>query len=67
MLSGAFFGFYGAYQTGDSVWGVLAGITAGLVLGLVFAVLTVSMRVDQVLVGLAIMIGVEFFEQTLGG
>jgi simple sugar transport system permease protein len=56
MLSGAFFGFYGAYQTGGSVWGVLAGIVAGLVLGLVFAVLTVSMRVDQVLVGLAITI-----------
>ena len=36
--------------------GMLAGIAAGLVLGLVFAVLTVSMRVDQVLVGLAITI-----------
>jgi simple sugar transport system permease protein len=56
MLSGAFFGFYAAYQTGGSLWGVLAGIVAGAVLGLLFAVLTISMRVDQVLVGLAITI-----------
>src|SRR5688500_8800982 len=56
MLSGAFFGFYAAYQTGGAVWGVLAGIGAGLALGLVFAFLTVSLRVDQVLVGLAITI-----------
>ena len=56
MLSGAFFGFYTAYQTGGAGWGVLAGIAAGLALGLLFAVLTVSLRVDQVLVGLAITI-----------
>jgi simple sugar transport system permease protein len=56
MLSGAFFGFYAAYQTGGSLWGVLAGVAAGAVLGLLFAVLTISMRVDQVLVGLAITI-----------
>jgi simple sugar transport system permease protein len=56
MLAGAFFGFTAAYQTGGSLWGVLAGIAAGAVLGLVFAVLTISLRVDQVLVGLAITI-----------
>jgi ABC-type uncharacterized transport system permease subunit len=56
MLAGAFFGFAAAYQTGGSLWGVLAGIAAGAVLGLVFAVLTISLRVDQVLVGLAITI-----------
>jgi simple sugar transport system permease protein len=56
MLSGAFFGFYAAYQSGGAVWGVLAGIAAGAVLGLLFAILTVSLRVDQVLVGLAITI-----------
>jgi ABC-type uncharacterized transport system permease subunit len=56
MLAGAFFGFAAAYQTGGSLWGVLAGIAAGAALGLIFAVLTISLRVDQVLVGLAITI-----------
>src|SRR3712207_7604101 len=56
MLCGAFFGFYTSYQTGAAVWGVLAGLAAGFALGLVFAILTVSLRVDQVLVGLAITI-----------
>ena len=56
MLAGAFFGFQAAYQTGGSVWGLVAGVAAGAVLGLLFAVLTISMRVDQVLVGLAITI-----------
>jgi simple sugar transport system permease protein len=56
MLSGAFFGFYAAYQSNSAAWGILAGIVAGLVLGLLFAVLTITMRVDQVLVGLAITI-----------
>ncbi|MBA2595478.1 MAG: ABC transporter permease [Chloroflexia bacterium] len=56
MLAGAFFGFLAAFQTGSAVLGVLGGIAAGAVLGLVFAALTVSLRVDQVLVGLAITI-----------
>jgi ABC-type uncharacterized transport system permease subunit len=56
MLSGAFFGFYAAYQSNSAALGILAGIVAGLLLGLIFAVLTISMRVDQVLVGLAVTI-----------
>lgn len=56
MLSGAFFGFLAAYQTGSAATGVLAGIISGFLLGLLFAVLTISLRVDQVLVGLAITI-----------
>ena len=56
MLSGAFFGFYVSFQTEGSLWGILAGMAAGAALGLLFAVLTVSLRVDQVLVGLAITI-----------
>lgn len=56
MLSGAFFGFYAAFQNNSAAWGILAGVVSGLVLGLVFAVLTISLRVDQVLVGLAITI-----------
>ncbi|MBA3450272.1 MAG: ABC transporter permease, partial [Chloroflexia bacterium] len=56
MLCGAFFGFLIAFQTGSAVAGVVAGIAAGAILGLVFATLTISLRVDQVLVGLAITI-----------
>ena len=56
MLCGAFFGFLAAWQTGSAVAGVVGGVAAGAILGLVFAVLTISLRVDQVLVGLAITI-----------
>ncbi|MFT4038297.1 MAG: ABC transporter permease [Thermomicrobiales bacterium] len=56
MLSGAFFAFAVAYNTESALLGILAGVGAGLVLGLLFAILTISLRVDQVLVGLAITI-----------
>jgi simple sugar transport system permease protein len=56
MLAGAFFGFYAAYETESALWGVVAGMAAGAALAVVFAVLTISLRVDQVLVGLAITI-----------
>ncbi|MCC6315087.1 MAG: ABC transporter permease [Thermomicrobiales bacterium] len=56
MLAGAFFGFFAAYQTGSVVAGIIAGIAAGLLLGLVFGFLTITLQVDQVLVGLAITI-----------
>jgi simple sugar transport system permease protein len=56
MLAGAFFGFWAAYETEQFWIGILAGVGAGIVLGLVFGLLTISMRVDQVLVGLAITI-----------
>lgn len=56
MLSGCFFGFWAAYGTGSLVVGMLAAIAAGLTLGLIFGVLTITCRVDQVLVGLAITI-----------
>src|SRR3954454_16655701 len=56
MLAGAYFGFATGYQTESAGWGILAGIAAGAIFGLLFAVLTISLRVDQVLVGLAITI-----------
>ncbi len=56
MLNGCFFGFYAAYRTDSMVVGMVAGILAALVLGLVFGVLTITLRVDQVLVGIAITI-----------
>jgi ABC-type uncharacterized transport system permease subunit len=56
MLSGCFFGFWAAYHTESLTVGILAAVAAGLVLALIFGFLTISLRVDQVLVGLAITI-----------
>jgi len=56
MLAGAFFGFWAAYRTEQFWIGILAGIGAGIALALVFGLLTISLRVDQVLVGLAVTI-----------
>ena len=54
MLAGAFFGFLAGYVTGSAAIGIAAGIAAGLILGLLFGLLTITLQVDQVLVGLAI-------------
>jgi simple sugar transport system permease protein len=54
MLAGAFFGFLAAEKTGHAAAGIGAGLLAGLLLGLLFGVLAITLRVDQVLVGLAI-------------
>jgi ABC-type uncharacterized transport system permease subunit len=56
MLSGAFFGFWAAYRSDSLAIGLSAAIASGVVLALIFGVLTITMRVDQVLVGLAITI-----------
>lgn len=56
MLSGCFFGFYAAWRTESSAAGMMAGIAASLLLALLFGWLTIRLRVDQVLVGLAITI-----------
>ncbi|MGH2530730.1 MAG: ABC transporter permease [Thermomicrobiales bacterium] len=56
MLAGAFFGFLAAEKTESATAGIGAGIGAGLILGLLFGALTITPRVDQVLVGLAITI-----------
>lgn len=56
MLSGCFFGFYAACHTKSVTLGLLAGMAAGFALAMLFAFLTVQLRVDQVLVGLAITI-----------
>ena len=56
MLIGAFTGFYVALNS-ESIWiGLLAGIGIGLLLGLLFGWLTISLRVDQVIVGLGLTI-----------
>lgn len=56
MLSGAFAGFYATFNTNDPLIGLLVGLAVGLALGLVFGLLTISLRVNQVIIGLAITI-----------
>ncbi len=56
MLAGCFFGFHAAYQTESLAAGMVAGTAAGLALALLFGFLTIRLRVDQIIVGLAITI-----------
>jgi len=54
MLTGAFFGAWGADITGTWVGGILIGLGAGAVMGLLHAVFAVSLRADQIVAGTAI-------------
>jgi general nucleoside transport system permease protein len=54
MLSGAFFGIFGADLTNSWIGGLLIGMVAGATLALVHAVFSVSLRADQIVSGFAI-------------
>jgi general nucleoside transport system permease protein len=54
MLMGAFFGIFGADLTGSWLLGAVIGMVSGAVMGLVHAVLSISLRADQVVGGTAI-------------
>jgi ABC-type uncharacterized transport system permease subunit len=54
MLTGAFFGIWGADFTGGWVGGLLVGMLAGGVLALVHAVFAVTLRADQIVSGFAL-------------
>ena len=54
MLMGAFFGIFGADLTGSWIAGALIGMAAGAVMGFTHAVLSVTLRADQVVGGTAI-------------
>jgi ABC-type uncharacterized transport system permease subunit len=54
MLTGAFFGIFGADLGGSWVVGVLAAMAAGGLLALIHAVFSVSLRADQIVGGVAI-------------
>lgn len=66
MLAGAVVGFWAATVTGNVWLGVLAGAAAGSVLALVHAVLAVSLRVNQIISGLALVIVGTGFSSFLG-
>jgi ABC-type uncharacterized transport system permease subunit len=54
MLTGAFFGIFGADLTGSWFLGILAGVAAGAVMGLVHAFVSIQLRADQVVSGTGI-------------
>jgi ABC-type uncharacterized transport system permease subunit len=54
MLMGAFFGIFGADLTGSWLAGAVIGMAAGAAMGLLHAVLSISLRADQVVGGTAI-------------
>ncbi len=56
MLVGAVVGFWCGVQTGSLTLGLLAGGFAGLLLSLVHAVLAITLRVDQTVSGLSLVI-----------
>jgi general nucleoside transport system permease protein len=56
MLIGAFSGYWAAERSDSIALGLLVGVAVGLVLGGLFALLTVTLRTDQVVTGLAITI-----------
>jgi general nucleoside transport system permease protein len=54
MLTGAFFGAWGADVTSSWLGGIVIGLVAGAVMGLLHAVFSVSLRADQIVSGTAI-------------
>ncbi len=54
MLTGAFFGVWGADVTSSWFGGIVIGLLAGAAMGLLHAVFSVSLRADQIVSGTAI-------------
>lgn len=53
MLMGAFAGFAGTFYTGSLVLGLLIALGSGLLSGLLFALFTVTIKANQIVVGAA--------------
>ncbi len=61
MLIGAFAGYSAAYESGSLILGLLAAILSGILSGLLFALFTVTIKANQIVVGAAFnMIGMGF-------
>lgn len=54
MLMGAFFGYFVAYQTNSLTLAILAAALIGGIMGLIHAFMTITMRANQVVSGLAL-------------
>jgi general nucleoside transport system permease protein len=59
MLFGAYLAFVIAYNTGSEWMGMLAGIVAGAAASVIMAVLCVRMNLDQIVIGIAIILVAE--------
>jgi len=73
MLTGAFFGIYGADKTGSWFLGILIAVLSGALLALVHAFFAIHLRADQIVGGMAInflalgLTGYFFFQLYHGG
>ncbi|MEM2913811.1 MAG: ABC transporter permease [Candidatus Bathyarchaeia archaeon] len=71
MLMGSFIGFNVALSTGDLWLGIMAGILTGVIMGMFMAFMSVTLRVNQVICGLAVwMVGLglsSFLFRVTGG
>lgn len=54
MLVGAFFGVLGSIWTGSALGGLLCGVLAAVVMAATFSLLVVTLRANEVVVGLAL-------------
>ena len=54
MIMGAFFGVYGSYMTGNPWVGAVLGMLGGLAAAMVLGVMSISVKVDQVVAGTGI-------------
>src|SRR5690606_21961015 len=54
MLMGAFIGYLAAYESGSLWFGVFAAALTGGLMALVFAIMTITLKVEQIVTGLAL-------------
>ena len=54
MLMGAFFGVLGSMWTGSALGGLFFGVTASVVMAVIFSFFVVTLRANEVVVGLAL-------------
>ncbi len=54
MLMGAFFGVLGSMWTGSALGGLVFGVTASVLMAVIFSVFVVTLRANEVVVGLAL-------------
>ena len=54
MLMGAFFGVLGSMWTGSALGGLFFGVTASVIMAVIFSVFVVTLRANEVVVGLAL-------------
>ncbi|MFQ5794433.1 MAG: ABC transporter permease [Candidatus Bipolaricaulia bacterium] len=52
ILNGAFGGFYVAFNTGSVFLGFVAGLVVGIISGLIFGYLAITLKLNQVVVGI---------------